>query len=224
MNLFINSRLSLLVAPIVLVVLLAGGPFQTLSAAQKTKSISESQSSKNDISNFKLTNHLGSKASLSDYKGKIVILLFGYTHCPDICPTQLNDMQKVLDKLGDDADQIQVVFITFDPERDTPKVLKDYLAFFNPGFVGLTGTKEEIVTVAQQFNVIFMKREVKSEAGYLMGHSSVIYVLDPLSKMYNWYMQNIQNPSSTVDEMAEDIQELLKEYREFNKNLNKSAL
>ncbi len=224
MTFFGSLKLILIRGLIVLVTLMVGGPFQTLSAAQKTKSNSDSQSSKNDVSNFKLTNHLGSKTSLSDYKGKVVVLLFGYTHCPDICPTQLNDMQKVLDKLGDDADQIQVVFITFDPERDTPKVLKDYLAFFNPGFVGLTGTKEEIVTVAQQFNVIYMKREVKSEAGYLMGHSSVIYVLDPLSKMYNWYMQNIQNPSSTVDEMAEDIQELLKEYREFNKNLNKSAL
>ena len=224
MNLFINSKLHLSVALIVCFVLMAGGPFQTVSAAQKTESTSESQSSKNDVSNFKLTNHFGSKASLSDYKGKVVVLLFGYTHCPDICPTQLNDMQKVLDKLGDDADQIQVIFITFDPDRDTPEVLKKYLAFFNPDFVGLTGTKEEIASVAQQFNVIYMKREVKSKAGYLMGHSSVIYVLDPLSKIYKWYMQNIQNPSSTVDKIAEDIQELLKEYREYNKNLNKSSL
>ena len=224
MILFVNSKLKLLAALLVCVGLMAGGTFQTVSAAQKTESTSESQSSKNDVSNFKLTNHFGSKASLSDYKGKVVVLLFGYTHCPDICPTQLNDMQKVLDKLGDDADQIQVVFITFDPERDTPKVLKDYLAFFNPSFVGLTGTKEEIASVAQQFNVIYMKREVKSKAGYLMGHSSVIYVLDPLSKMYKWYMQNIQNPSSTVDKIAEDIQKLLKEYREYNKNLKKSAL
>ncbi len=89
--------------------------------------------------------------------------------------------------------------------------------------MGLTGTKEEIAAVAQQYNVIYLKREVGSKAGYLMGHSSVVYVLDPLGKTYNWYMQNLQNPNSTVDEIAEDIKELLKEYREYNKNLNKRS-
>ena len=213
MNLFINSKLHLSVALILCAGFLVGDSFQTVSADQKTESNPESQSSKNDVSNFKLTNHLGSKASLSDYKGKVVVLLFGYTHCPDICPTQLNDMQKVLDKLGDDADQIQVVFITFDPERDTPKVLKDYLAFFNPGFVGLTGTKEEIASVAQQFNVIYMKREVKSKAGYLMGHTSFVNLLDQQGHLYKWYKQKLEAPDSTLDKIAGDIQQLIKKGR-----------
>ena len=210
MTLFVSSKLNLFVALVVSVGLMAGGTFQTLSAGQKTESTSESRSSKSDAGNFMLTNHLGSKASLSDYKGKVVILLFGYTHCPDICPTQLNDMQKVLEKSGDDADHIQVIFITFDPERDAPKVLKDYLAFFNPGFVGLTGTKEEIAAVAQQYNVIYLKRDVGSKAGYLMGHSSFVYLLDKQGHLYKWYKQKLEDPDSTLDKMAGDIQQLIK--------------
>tara|TARA_B100000315_G_scaffold112081_1_gene102778 strand:+ start:2912 stop:3286 length:375 start_codon:yes stop_codon:yes gene_type:complete len=119
-------------------------------------------------------------------------------------------MQKVLEKSGDDADQIQVIFITFDPERDTPKVLKDYLAFFNPGFVGLTGTKEEIAAVAQQYNVIYIKREEGSKAGYLMGHSSFVYLLDKQGHLYKWYKQKLEDPDSTLDKMAGDIQQLIK--------------
>ncbi len=209
MNLFINSRIHLIGSLIIILSLVAGGILSAASVNKQAESSSENQGSKSNQENFMLTNHMGSKVSLFDYKGKVVILLFGYTHCPDICPTQLADMQRLLEKMGDKADQVQVLFITFDPERDTPKVLKEFLTFFHPSFVGLTGTQEEIAAVAQQYNVIYIKREVGSKAGYLIGHSSFVYLLDQQGHLYKWYKQNLEDSNSTLDKMAGDIQQLI---------------
>ncbi|MDP7555194.1 MAG: SCO family protein, partial [Nitrospinota bacterium] len=101
MNLFINSRIHLIGSLIVLFSFVAGGISSAASVNKQAKSSSENQGSKSNQENFMLTNHMGSKVSLFDYKGKVVILLFGYTHCPDICPTQLADMQRLLEKMGD---------------------------------------------------------------------------------------------------------------------------
>lgn len=210
MTLFVNSKVILIRGLIVLVILMAGGAFGTASADHETQASSENPCSKSDAANFTLTSHMGSKVSVSDYKGKMVVVLFGYTHCPDVCPTQLNDMQKLLTKSGDKSDQVQVLFVTFDPERDTPKVLKEYLAFLHPTFVGLTGTKEEIASVARQFRAQYIRREVGSEAGYMIAHSSVVYLLDQQGQLHNIYFQNLEDSESTIDEMAEDMQQLIK--------------
>ena len=104
MNLFINSRIHLIGSLIIILSLVAAGILSAASVNKQAESSSENQGSKNNQENFMLTNHMGSKVSLFDYKGKVVILLFGYTHCPDICPTQLADMQRLLEKMGDKAD------------------------------------------------------------------------------------------------------------------------
>ena len=210
MNLFVRAKINLIVSLITCVGFVAGGLLLTASANQESKSSSEKRVSKSNASDFVLTSHLGTKVSLSDYKGKLVILLFGYTHCPDVCPTQLSDMQKLLEKLGDKAKQVQVLFITFDPERDTPKVLKEFLTFFNPTFVGLTGTKKEIAAVAKQYKAQYIKRKSLSRPGYFFGHSSVVYLIDQEGQLFSVYLELMENPKFTLDKMANDIQQLIK--------------
>ena len=210
MNLFIRSKINLIVSLIACVGFVAGGLLLTASANQESKSSSEKRVSKNNVSDFMLTSHMGSRVSLSDYKGKLVIVLFGYTHCPDVCPTQLSDMQKLLEKLGDKAKQVQVLFITFDPERDTPKVLKEFLTFFHPTFVGLTGTKKEIAAVARQYKAQYIKRKSLSRPGYFFGHSSVVYLIDKGGQLSSVYLELMEDPKFTLDKMADDIQQLIK--------------
>ena len=210
MNLFIKLRIYLIVSLIACVGFVAGGLLLTASADQENKSSSEKRVSKSNASDFILTSHMGTKVSLSDYKGKLVIVLFGYTHCPDVCPTQLSDMQKLLEKLGDKAKQVQVLFITFDPERDTPKVLKEFLTFFNPTFVGLTGTKKEIAAVAKQYKAQYIKRKSLSRPGYFFGHSSVVYLIDQEGQLFSVYLELMEDPKFTLDKMADDIQQLIK--------------
>jgi protein SCO1/2 len=225
MNFIIKHRLNLIASLIILFGLVAG-LFFPVSASEKTENSLENpcygsnsqsdaksnvkSSTKNNAKNFTLTSHLGSKVSLSDYKGKIVILLFGYTHCPDVCPTQLNDMQRLLKSLGDKADQVQVLFITFDPARDTAKALKKYLAFFNPTFVGLTGTDKEIAAVAKQYKAQFIKRELGSKTRYMIAHSSAVYLLDKQGQLRSVYFQNLEDANVTLPRMASDIEQLLK--------------
>jgi protein SCO1/2 len=210
MNLFIRSKINLIVSLIACFGFVAGGLLLTASANQESKSSSEKRVSKNNVSDFMLTSHMGSRVSLSDYKGKLVIVLFGYTHCPDVCPTQLSDMQKLLEKLGDKAKQVQVLFITFDPERDTPKVLKEFLTFFHPTFVGLTGTKKEIAAVARQYKAQYIKRKSLSRPGYFFGHSSVVYLIDKGGQLSSVYLELMEDPKFTLDKMADDIQQLIK--------------
>ena len=210
MNLFIRSKINLIVSLIACVGFVAGGLLLTASANQESKSSSEKRVSKNNVSDFMLTSHMGSRVSLSDYKGKLVIVLFGYTHCPDVCPTQLSDMQKLLEKLGDKAKQVQVLFITFDPERDTPKVLKEFLTFFHPTFVGLTGTKKEIAAVARQYKAQYIKRKSLSRPGYFFGHSSAVYLIDQEGQLSSVYLELMEDPKFTLDKMADDIQQLIK--------------
>jgi len=210
MNLFIRSKINLIVSLIACFGFVAGGLLLTASANQESKSSSEKRVSKNNVSDFMLTSHMGSRVSLSDYKGKLVIVLFGYTHCPDVCPTQLSDMQKLLEKLGDKAKQVQVLFITFDPERDTPKVLKEFLTFFHPTFVGLTGTKKEIAAVARQYKAQYIKRKSLSRPGYFFGHSSAVYLIDQEGQLSSVYLELMEDPKFTLDKMADDIQQLIK--------------
>ncbi len=99
--------------------------------------------------NFTLMGHHGAKVNLQDFQGKIVLIFFGFTHCPDVCPLTLNHLELLMKKLGDDAKEAQTLFISIDPERDNPKRLKEYLAYFHPTFLGLTGSKIEIFKVAK---------------------------------------------------------------------------
>ena len=132
---------------------------------------------------LRLTDHKGQRRSLADFHGKVVVLFFGYTHCPDVCPTTLGELGIVLKRLGPDAAKVQVLFVTLDPARDTPAVLAQYVPSFNPSFLGLTGTDEEIAQTAKAFKVFYKKQESSSKAGYTMDHSANTFVLDPQGRL-----------------------------------------
>ena len=121
---------------------------------------------------------------LSDYKGKVVLMYFGYTYCPDVCPTSLSRIAATFKKLeADELEQVQGIFVSVDPERDTPKKLADYTKFFHPKLVGVTGTKAEIDDVTKRYDVIYRKAEGSTAAGYLVDHTSLIFVLDKSGKI-----------------------------------------
>lgn len=126
--------------------------------------------------NFTLSGSTGEPVSLSDFRGKTVLLYFGYTTCPDVCPTTLADLKNTMTTLGDKAKDVQVLFVSVDPERDTPEKLAGYLGLFNPNFIGLTGTLAEIEAVASRFGIFFAKHDYEGAAGYLVDHTSTVLV------------------------------------------------
>lgn len=129
---------------------------------------------------FTLTDQNGRKVSEKDFLGKPMLVIFGFTFCPDICPTELQVMTAALDAMGVDGERIQPVFITIDPERDTPSVMKAYVENFSPRLMGLTGTPDEIAAVAKAYRVYYAKAPNQaSPESYLMDHSSIIYLMGP---------------------------------------------
>ncbi len=131
---------------------------------------------------FTLTDQDGRKVTEKDFLGKYMLVFFGYTYCPDICPTELQVMSAALDSLGPKADPIQPVFITVDPQRDTPEVMKQYVGNFHPRLMGLTGTPDEIASVAKTYRVFFSRVENSAPDTYLMDHSTITYLMDPQGK------------------------------------------
>ncbi|WP_448188724.1 SCO family protein [Azospirillum sp. sgz301742] len=131
---------------------------------------------------FQLTDHTGKAVSDADYRGKHLLIYFGYTFCPDVCPTELSTMAAALDALGPTAERVQPLFITIDPERDTVAHLAEYVALFHPRLVGLTGTPEQIRAVAREYRVYAAKAPGSGGEGYLMDHSSFIYLMGPDGK------------------------------------------
>ena len=127
---------------------------------------------------FTLTDHTGAKRSLADYRGKVVVVFFGFTHCPDVCPTTLVEMAEAMKLLGPRADRVQVLFITVDPERDTPELLGKYVPAFDPRFVGLWGDPDTIARVAKDFKVFYQKTQPSSTGSYSIDHTAGSYVFD----------------------------------------------
>ncbi len=125
-----------------------------------------------------LVAHTGERMSLDDFAGRVVVMYFGYTYCPDVCPTTLSRLAAALDELGDEADAVQVLMVSVDPERDTPDVLARYVPAFDPSFIGLTGTREEVARLATVYGVYFEKAEVTGAAGYLVDHTATLMVVD----------------------------------------------
>jgi protein SCO1 len=132
---------------------------------------------------FQLPDQNGQMRSLKDFKGKIVVLFFGYTQCPDVCPTTLTEMMQAKQMLGADGDKLQVVFVTVDPERDTPQLLKAYMASFDPSFVALRGSPDELAVVAKDFKMYYKKAEGKTPTSYTMDHSAASYVYDTQGRL-----------------------------------------
>jgi cytochrome oxidase Cu insertion factor (SCO1/SenC/PrrC family) len=136
---------------------------------------------------YALTDQNGDKRSSSDFRGKYQLIYFGYSFCPDVCPTTLGVMSQALDKMGVDADRIVPIFITIDPARDTPQVLKNYMAAFGPRFVGLTGTPAEIAAAEKEYRVYAKKQPLDGKGNYGMDHSSVIYLMGPDGRLVSFY-------------------------------------
>jgi protein SCO1/2 len=131
---------------------------------------------------LELTGHDGQRRSLQDFKGKVVVLFFGFTHCPDACPTTLAELATVARELGPDARQMQVLVVTVDPERDTPEVLRQYVPSFNPSFLGLYGTAEETAAAAKEFKVYFQKQP-QPGGSYTVDHSAGTFILDKQGRL-----------------------------------------
>ncbi|WP_428605849.1 SCO family protein [Sedimenticola sp.] len=132
---------------------------------------------------FTLTDQQGKPFQLQQLRGKVVLLSFGYTYCPDICPTELARISSVLNGLGGDADQVQGLFITLDPGRDTPPVLQAYLNYFNPSLIGLTGSDAAISQVATAYHVAFQK-QAQPDGDYSLDHSANLYLIDRNGQLF----------------------------------------
>jgi protein SCO1/2 len=127
---------------------------------------------------FTLTDHTGKRRSLADFRGKVVVMFFGFTHCPDVCPTTLAELASAMKKIGAASDKVQVLLVTVDPERDTPEILGPYVTAFDPRFLGLRGSAEETARVAKEFKVIYQKVAGSKPGNYTMDHSAGSYVFD----------------------------------------------
>ena len=149
------------------------------SRADATRLMSELMSGKATVGGpFTLTDPSGARRSLADFRGRLVLLYFGFTYCPDVCPTDLMAIGNLIRSLGPDGDRLQPVFITLDPERDTRNVLRAYVASFHPRFVALTGTEDEIRRVATSYKVFFQKVRPPGVGTYLIDHSAYVFLLD----------------------------------------------
>jgi len=154
---------------------------------------------------LELTDQYGRLRHLEDWRGKVVVLFFGFTHCPDICPTTLADVANALKKLGPDADRVQVLFVTVDPERDTPKDLGNYVGAFDPRFLALRGDLAATQRVARDFKIFFEKR--KQGASYTIDHSAQTYVIDPQGRL-----RLLVRHDRISEDLADDLRTLLKEH------------
>ena len=154
---------------------------------------------------LELSDHNGQRRTLADFKGKVVALFFGFTHCPDVCPTTLSEMAVVMKELGADAGRLQVLFVSVDPERDTADVLKLYVPAFNPSFLGLTGSADEIARAAKEFKIYYQKQPLKG-GGYTMDHSAGTYIIDGEGRLRLFAQYGAGAPA-----LLHDIRQLLKQ-------------
>ncbi len=132
---------------------------------------------------FQLTDHHGKPRRLADFQGKAVVLFFGYTQCPDVCPTTLSTMREAMALLGDDAKRVQVLFATVDPARDSPQLLAQYVPSFHPNFLGLYGDEKTIAATAKDFKVFYVKQPGKTPDTYSVDHSTGSYAFDPSGRL-----------------------------------------
>jgi protein SCO1/2 len=154
---------------------------------------------------FALTDHHGKPRTLADFRGKVVVLFFGYTQCPDVCPTTLAELAEVMRQLGPDAARVQVLFATIDPERDTAQLLAQYVPAFNPTFLGLRGDDDATARTAKEFRVFYQKQPGRTPDTYTMDHSAGTFVFDPQGRL-RVYVSYGQGPEVFVH----DIRELLR--------------
>ncbi|PKO51452.1 MAG: SCO family protein [Betaproteobacteria bacterium HGW-Betaproteobacteria-20] len=151
-----------------------------------------------------LTDHTGKQRTMADFKGKAVALFFGYTHCPDVCPTTMADLKQTMKLLGPRADELQVLFVTLDPARDSQAVLAQYVPSFDARFIGLRGSEQEIADTAAGFKIYAKKVDAQGQGGYTVDHSAGMYVFDKTGKI-RLYVDYGEKPA----DMANDIKQIL---------------
>jgi protein SCO1 len=153
---------------------------------------------------LELVDHTGRARTLEDFRGKVVVVFFGFTHCPDVCPTTMLTLANVVKRLGPRADDVQVLFVTLDPERDTPQVLSQYVPAFHPTFLGLRGDPEATKRAAREFKVFHERVDSRKGGGYTIDHTAAAYVLDRQGKL-RLYMRH----SQTEADVEADLRTLL---------------
>nr|WP_315479514.1 SCO family protein [uncultured Rhodoferax sp.] len=177
----------------------------TACSEQKPSFASVDVTGANYAKDFELTDHNGQLRHLTDFKGKVVVVFFGFTQCPDVCPTSMAELAEVKQLLGKDGDRLQGLFVTVDPERDTPEVLKAYMGNFDPSFLALSTTPEKLAALAKDYKVYYKKVEGKTPTSYTMDHSAGSYIYDPQGnlRLFTRY-------GSGAKVLASDIAQLLK--------------
>ncbi len=153
---------------------------------------------------FALTDHHGKLRRLADFKGKAVVMFFGYTQCPDVCPTNMGNMREVMVKLGPYAERVQMLFMTIDPERDTPQLLAQYVPTFHPSFLGLYADPVTTLATAKEFKVFYQKQPGSTPGTYTVDHTAGSYVFDPQGRL-RLYLKHGETP----DHIVEDLRKLL---------------
>jgi cytochrome oxidase Cu insertion factor (SCO1/SenC/PrrC family) len=189
-------------AAVAALLLLAGGAvvLRGITAQQTSKEVLVGEA--NVRSKFSLTNHNGEPVTEASFAGKWQLVFFGFTHCPDVCPTTLAYMATVLDLLGPQADYVAPLFITVDPSRDTASVMAEYVAAFHPRLIGLTGTEEQVAEAAQNFRTWYERVEdATAPDGYMMAHAGHIYLMDPKGRFVDVFQERDQPPEAIAKEI-----------------------
>lgn len=146
----------------------------------------------------------GKERTLADFKGKVSVIFFGYTQCPDVCPTTMAELAAIKRAMGADGDRVQGIFVTVDPERDTPEVLKAYLAAFDPSFIALRGSPEQTAEAAREFKVFFAKVAGKTPESYTVDHTAGSYVIDPQGRL-----RLFERYGAPGEDLQSDLEQLL---------------
>ena len=154
---------------------------------------------------FRMTDHNGKARTMADFNGKAVAIFFGFTHCPDVCPTTLSEMKRVMEKLGPDSARLQVLFVTVDPKRDTPELLAKYVPSFNASFLGLYGDDDATAKIARDFKIIYRVQPGKTPDSYTLDHSAGMLVFDPQGALRLFIDYGRLSP----EQIAADIKRLL---------------
>ena len=155
---------------------------------------------------FQLTDHNGQQRSLKDFAGKVVVVFFGFTQCPDVCPTSMQELAEVKKQLGKDGERLQGIFVTVDPERDQLALLKSYMQNFDPGFLALRPTPEQLPALAKDYKIYYKKVDGKTPTSYTMDHSAGSYVYDPAGRLRVYHRYG-----SGTQALAADVKALLSE-------------
>ncbi|MBN9473726.1 MAG: hypothetical protein ABS43_26365 [Bordetella sp. SCN 67-23] len=176
-----------------------------LAACEKKPSFNSTDVSGSDLgTDLSLTDSNGQARTLQDFKGKVLVVFFGFVQCPDVCPTTLAEFVQVKNSLGKDGDKVQVAFVTVDPERDTPEILRAYVTQFDPSFLGLRGDADATARVAKSFKVFYAKVPGKEPGSYTMDHTAGVYIYDP-----EGHLRLFARHNAGVEALASDIRKLL---------------